>query len=193
MYEMKTAQEVRVGNVIMVDSSPMVIHKSEYNVSKSGRRQNAAIVKMKMKNLLTGNTTETIFQATDKFELIILEKKAVNFSYYAEPNYIFSDSEFNQHEVEKENMGEALKFLEDGMECDVIFYEDKPISVELPNSVVREITYTEPAVKGDSTSGKVLKQAKISTNFELMVPLFCETGDKIEIDTRTFEYKNRVK
>mgnify|MGYP005666547147 FL=1 len=193
MYEMKTAQEVRVGNVIMVDSSPMVIHKSEYNVSKSGRRQNAAIVKMKMKNLLTGNTTETIFQATDKFELIILEKKAVNFSYYAEPNYIFSDSEFNQHEVEKENMGEALKFLEDGMECDVIFYEDKPISVELPNSVVREITYTEPAVKGDTTSGKVLKQAKISTNFELMVPLFCETGDKIEIDTRTFEYKNRVK
>ena len=193
MYEMKTAQEVRVGNVIMVDSSPMVIHKSEYNVSKSGRRQNAAIVKMKMKNLLTGNTTETIFQATDKFELIILEKKAVNFSYYAEPNYIFSDSEFNQHEIEKENMGEALKFLEDGMECDVIFYEDKPISVELPNSVVREITYTEPAVKGDTTSGKVLKQAKISTNFELMVPLFCETGDKIEIDTRTFEYKNRVK
>ena len=193
MFEMKTAQEVRVGNVIMVDSSPMVIHKSEYIVSKSGRRQNAAIVKMKMKNLLTGNTTETIFQATDKFELIILEKKAVNFSYYAEPNYIFSDSEFNQHEVEKENMGEALKFLEDGMECDVIFYEDKPISVELPNSVVREITYTEPAVKGDTTSGKVLKQAKISTNFELMVPLFCETGDKIEIDTRTFEYKNRVK
>ena len=190
---MKTAQEVRVGNVIMVDSSPMVIHKSEYNVSKSGRRQNAAIVKMKMRNLLTGNTTETIFQATDKFDLIILEKKEVTFSYFAEPNYIFLDAEFNQYEIEKDNMGEALKFLEDGMECDVVFYEDKPISVELPNSVVREITYTEPAVKGDTTSGKVLKQAKISTDFELMVPLFCETGDKIEIDTRTFEYKNRVK
>ena len=189
---MKTAQEVRVGNVIMVDSSPMVVHKSEYNVSKSGRRQNAAIVKMKMRNLLTGNTTETIFQATDKFDLIILEKKEVTFSYFAEPNYIFLDAEFNQYEVEKDNMGEALKFLEDGMECDVVFYEDKPISVELPNSVVREITYTEPAVKGDTTSGKVLKQAKISTDFELMVPLFCETGDKIEIDTRTFEYKNRV-
>ena len=136
---------------------------------------------------------DKLYNLNKAIELIILEKKAVNFSYYAEPNYIFSDSEFNQHEVEKENMGEALKFLGDGMECDVIFYEDKPISVELPNSVVREITYTEPAVKGDTTSGKVLKQAKISTNFELMVPLFCETGDKIEIDTRTFEYKNRVK
>jgi elongation factor P len=74
----------------------------------------------------------------------------------------------------------------------VVFYNGKAISVELPNSVVREITYTEPAVKGD-TSGKVMKPAKISTGFELPVPLFCGTGDKIEIDTRTLEYKNRVK
>jgi elongation factor P len=63
--------------------------------------------------------------------------------------------------------------------------------VELPNSVVREITYTEPAVRGD-TSGKVLKPAKISTGFEIQVPLFCATGDKIEIDTRTAEYRKRV-
>ena len=86
---MKTAQEVRVGNVIMVDGSPMVIHKAEYNVSKSGRRQNAAIVKMKMKNLLTNNSTETIYQATDKFDVVILEKKEVSFSYFSDPNYIF--------------------------------------------------------------------------------------------------------
>jgi len=78
------------------------------------------------------------------------------------------------------------------MECDVRFYEGKPISVDIPNSVVREITYNEPAVKGD-TSGKVMKPAKISTGFELPVPLFCSTGDKIEIDTRTGEYRNRVK
>ena len=79
------------------------------------------------------------------------------------------------------------------MECEVVFYEDKAISVELPNSLVREITYTEPAVKGDTTSGKVMKPAKINTGFELMVPLFCENGDMIEIDTRTLDYKNRVK
>ena len=84
-------------------------------------------------------------------------------------------------------------FLEDGMNCEVVFYDEKAISVELPNSVVREITYTEPAVKGDTTSGKVMKPAKISTDLELMVPLFCDNGDKIEIDTRTLEYKNRVK
>jgi len=77
--------------------------------------------------------------------------------------------------------------------CDVIFYDGKAISVELPNFLTRLITYTEPAVKGDTTSGKVMKPAKINTGLELMVPLFCETGDKIEIDTRSLEYKNRVK
>jgi elongation factor P len=102
------------------------------------------------------------------------------------------DEEYNQFEVEAENMTDALNFLEDGMACEVVFYNGKAISVDLPNSVVREITYTEPAVKGD-TSGKVMKPARISTGFELPVPLFCDIGDKIEIDTRTFEYKNRVK
>ena len=106
--------------------------------------------------------------------------------------YVFVDQEYNQYEVDAESMEDALKFLEDSMPCEVVFYEGKAISVELPNSVNREISYTEPAVKGDTTSGKVMKPAKISTGFELMVPLFCETGDVIEIDTRTLEYKNRV-
>jgi elongation factor P len=101
------------------------------------------------------------------------------------------DEEFNQYEVEAENMGDALNYLEDGMAVEVVFYEGKAISVELPTSVEREITWTEPAVKGD-TSGKVLKPAKISTGFEVPVPLFVAQGDKIEIDTRTGEYRKRV-
>ncbi len=185
---MKTAQEVRVGNVIMVGNDPMVVLKAEYN--KSGR--NSAVVKMKMKNLLTDAPNESIYRADDKFDVVVLEKKEVTYSYFADPMYVFMDSEYNQFEVEAENLEDALHYLETGMECDVRFYEDKPISVDIPNSVVREITYTEPAVKGD-TSGKVMKPAKISTGFELPVPLFCSTGDKIEIDTRTGEYRNRVK
>ncbi|MFM8464991.1 MAG: elongation factor P, partial [Burkholderiaceae bacterium] len=94
-------------------------------------------------------------------------------------------------EVESDNMGEAISYLEDGMACEAVFYDGKAISVELPTTVVREITYTEPAVKGD-TSGKVLKPAKIATGFEVAVPLFVDQGDKIEIDTRTGEYKRRV-
>jgi elongation factor P len=92
--------------------------------------------------------------------------------------------------VEAENMGDAISYLEDNMPVEVVFYDGKAISVELPTSVVREIE-TEPAVKGD-TSGKVLKPARLKgTGFEISVPLF-ENGDKIEIDTRTHEYRKRV-
>jgi elongation factor P len=185
---MKTAQELRVGNVFMVGNDPMVVLKAEY--SKSGR--NSSVVKMKFKNLLTESPSEAVYKADDKFDVVVLEKKEVTYSYFGDPMYVFMDADYNQYEVEAETMSDALNFLQDGMECEVVFYNGKPISVELPNSVVREITYTEPAVKGD-TSGKVMKPAKINTGFELPVPLFCEIGDKIEIDTRTLEYKNRVK
>ncbi len=185
---MKTAQELRSGNVIMVGTEPLVVQKTEYN--KSGR--NAAVVKMKLKNLLSGNPSEAVYKADDKFEVVILEKKEVTYSYFADPMYVFMDAEYNQYEVEAENMVDALKYLEGDMPCEVVFYDGKAISVEMPNSLVREVIYTEPAVKGD-TSGKVMKPAKISTGFELPVPAFVEIGDKIEIDTRTDEYRGRTK
>jgi elongation factor P len=97
--------------------------------------------------------------------------------------YVFMDADYNQYEVEKENLGDSLNYLEDGMACEVVFYQDKAISVDLPNSVVREIIYTEPAARGD-TSGKVMKSAKIGSGLELQVAAFCEIGDQIEIDTR---------
>jgi elongation factor P len=119
------------------------------------------------------------------------DRKECTYSYFADPMYVFMDTEYNQYEVEGENMVDAVNYLEDGMPVEVVFYDGKAISVEMPNSVVREVIYTEPAVKGD-TSGKVMKPAKISTGMTLPVPLFVEIGNKIEIDTRTGEYKNRV-
>ena len=184
---MKTAQELRAGNVIMVDNVPLVVVKAEYN--KSGR--STAVVKMKFKNLLTEAPSESIYGAGDKFDVIVLEKKEVTYSYFADPTYVFMDAEYNQYDVDAEFMEDALPYLEDGMPADLRFYDGKAITVELPTTVVREITYTEPAVKGD-TSGQVMKPAKIASGFELPVPLFCSQGDKIEIDTRTGEYKNRV-
>src|ERR687896_279976 len=135
---MKTAQELRVGNVMMVGKDPLVVLKAEFN--KSGR--NASVVKMKLRNLLSGSVTETVYRADEQI--------------------------------------------------DVVIYNGRPISVEVPQTVVREIAYTEPAVRGD-TSGKVLKPAKLHTGFEVQVPLFCATGDKIEVDTRTGEYRSRMK
>jgi elongation factor P len=184
---MKNAQELRSGNVIMVGKDPMVVLKAEYN--KGGR--NAATMKMKMKNLLSGNNTETVYKADERFELVMLDKKEVTYSYFADPMYVFMDSEYNQIDIEKESMGDAINYLEDGMSGEAVFYNGRAISFELPTTVVRKVTYTEPAVRGD-TSGKVLKPAKLSTGFEVQVPAFCATGDRIEIDTRTHEYKRRV-
>lgn len=187
---MKTAQEIRAGNVIMVNGNPMIVLKAEYN--KSGR--NSAVVKMKMKNLLTAQAQESVYKADDKFDQVVLEQKKATFSYFADPMYIFMDEEFNQYEVEKENLGDALNYIEDGMAevCDVVLYEGKAISVELPTVVVREVAYTEPAAKGD-TSGKVMKTARLNNGLELPVAAFIEIGEKIEIDTRTGEFKCRAK
>ncbi|MDD6318008.1 MAG: elongation factor P [Succinatimonas hippei] len=187
---MKLAQEIRAGNVIMVDGNPMIVQKSEY--SKSGR--NAAVVKMKLKSLLSNAGTEKVFRADDRLEDVVLEHKDCTYSYFGDPFYVFMDEEFNQYEVDKENMGDVLNYLVDGMEdvCQVTFYNGKAISVELPISIVREVEYTEPAVRGD-TSGKVTKPARLKgTGYTLSVPEFVKTGDKIEIDTRTNEFKKRV-
>ncbi|HMC13228.1 MAG TPA: elongation factor P [Gallionellaceae bacterium] len=184
---MKIAQELRAGNVVMVNDQPLVVQKAEY--SRSGR--NGSVVKMKFKNLLTDSPSESVYKADDKFDQVILDRKECSYSYFSDPMYVFMDEEFNQFEVEKDNLGDAINYIEDGMGCEVVFYNEKAISVELPNSVVREIIYTEPAVRGD-TSGKVMKPAKINTGFELPVAAFCEIGDKIEIATPTHEFKKRV-
>jgi len=184
---MKIAQEIRAGNVIMQGKDPMIVLKTEY--ARGGR--GAATVRMKLKGLLNNMGTELVFRADDKMDNVILDKKDCTYSYFADPMYVWMDSEYNQYEVKAENMTDAINYLEDGMAAEVVFYDGKAISVELPTSVEREITWTEPAVKGD-TSGKVLKPAKIATGFEVAVPLFVNQGDRVEIDTRTGEYRKRV-
>lgn len=183
---MKSAQELRPGNVVMIGNDPLVVQKADY--TRSGR--NASVVKVKFKNLLTGSPSETVYKADDKFDPVVLEKREATYSYFSDPMYVFMDTDYEQHEVEADSMGDTLHYLEDGMAVELVFYNDKAISVDLPTSVIREIT-TEPAARGD-TSGKVLKPARISTGFEIQVPAFCDTGDKIEIDTRTHEYRRRA-
>jgi len=165
----------------------VVVQRAEY--SKSGR--NASVVKLKFKNLLTGTGSETVSKADEKYDVVTLDRKECTYSYFADPMYVFMDGEFNQYEIEADSMGDALFYLEEGMPVEAVFYDGRAISIELPTMVVREIVYTEPAVRGD-TSGKVMKPAKINTGHELPVPLFCAIGDKIEIDTRTGEYRSRV-
>ena len=185
---MKIAHELRAGNVVMVGQDPMVVVRAEF--SKSGR--NSSVVKMKLKNLLNGSNTETVYRADDKFDMVSLDRKDCTYSYFADPLYVFMDTDYNQYEIEADNLGDAQNYLDDGMPLEVVFYEGKAISVEMPTTVVREVEYTEPAVRGD-TSGKVMKPARIKpTGYELPVAAFVDIGDMIEIDTRTNEFKRRA-
>lgn len=185
---MKIAQELRAGSTIKIGNDPFVILKAEYN--KSGR--NSAMMKFKMKNLISGNISDAIHKADDKIEDIRLEKVKATYSYNDGDFHVFTDPEWNTIELKEEDLGDAVNYIEEGMEIDVVYYESTPVAVELPTFVEREVTYTEPGLRGD-TSGKVLKPAQINTGFEIQVPIFVEQNEWIKIDTRTNEYVERIK
>ena len=185
---MKVAQELRAGNVVSMNNNLLLITKAEF--SKSGR--NASVMKFKFKNLITGSPSEGIYKSDEKFDDVQLDHKEVTYSYSNGDEHIFMDEEYNQYELGKDMMEDALKYIYEQMPCEIVFYEGKPLSIELPIKVIHEVTYTEPAVKGD-TSGKVMKPATITTGHTVSVPAFVEIGDRIEIDTRTDEYTSRAK
>lgn len=189
VMSVKIAGELQSGNVIIVENSPVVVLKAQYN--KSGR--NAAVVKVRAKNLMTNRISELIFKADEKLEGVMLERKECTYSYYSAPNHVFVDSDFNEYEIDEESLSDITKFLTSDMTdvCEVTFYEGRSISVVLPKTIIREVEYTEPVARGD-TSGKITKSAILKeTKHELQVSAFVEIGDKIEIDTETGEFKRR--
>lgn len=187
-----TMQEIKVGTAFLLDGQAYTTLRTEF--VKSGR--NAAVMKMKIKNLLTGQALESVYKAADKVETIDLELRPMQFSYLDGKNYVFIDSEtFEQFEVPKDELGDNANYIVDGMEIEIAFYENQAVDVRLPTNVDREVIETEPGIKGD-TSGRSMKRAKVNNvegGFEVMVPLFCEIGTKIKIDTRDGSYLERVK
>lgn len=149
---------------------------------------------MKLKNLLIGVGIEIVFKVDDKLELIIFDCKEVIYFYFVDLLYVFMDSEFNQYEIEKDDLEGVLIFIEDGMIdiCEVVFYNDKVILVELLIIIVCQIVYIELVVCGDIL-GKVMKIVCLNNGVELQVFVFCEIGDLIEIDICIGEYKFCVK
>ncbi len=185
---MKEAQDLRQGNCVKIGNDLFIISKYVYTKGARG----ASSCKMKMKNLSTGSVSETVYRASDKFEQVVLERKKMQFLYETNGFYTVMDEEtFEQMDLSKDDLGDALNYLQEQMTIDVIVYGEKAVGVELPAQIDAEITYTEPAVKGD-TGGKVLKAATINTGFEVQVPLYCNIGDKIKINTETNEFVGRA-
>lgn len=185
MYQ---TSDIKKGLKFKMDGAPWNV--IEFLFVKPGK--GTAFTRTKLRNLVTGQIIERNFRTGETFEEVDVENRAVTYMYNDGDHYYFLDSEsFEQHPVLESALGDATKWLQDNMPCDILFYEGRPISIDLPNYVELEITYCEPAVKGD-TANNATKQATVSTGATVLVPLFVENGTTIKIDTRTGEYCGRI-
>jgi elongation factor P len=185
---MKEAQDLRAGNTIKVGNDLLLVLKAVY--SKGART--SSVVRLKTKNVETGSIGETVYKASDKFNDVVLDRRPMQYLYKADSTYAFMDQEnYEQIELTENDLGDALNYLKEEMVISVVMWGLKPVGVEVPINVELKIEYTEPAVKGDS-SGRVLKTAKTETGYEVQVPLYCESGNIIRIDTRTGEFVQRA-
>lgn len=185
---MYSTSDFRRGLRILFQNDPYEI--TEFQHHKPGK--GAAIVRTKMRNLITGFTIDPTFRSGDKVERPDLNEREVQYLYVADGIYHFMDPlTFEQFAVPEKVLGDATHFMMDGMTVQLLFFQGRPINVELPNNVVLEIVECPPAVRGDTVSGAT-KAAKVSTGFTVYVPLFISEGDKIKIDTRTGNYMERA-
>ncbi|MDB5107057.1 MAG: elongation factor [Fibrobacteres bacterium] len=184
-----STNEFRKRLKIMLDDQPCMIVENEF--VKPGKGQ--AFNRVRLKNLITGRQLEKTFKSGDSFQEADITNTTMQFLYTDGVNYTFMDTKsYEQVEISKENMDGAEKWLLENTECDISFWGDRPISVTPPVFMDLTITYTEPAVKGD-TSNNVTKAAKVETGAEIQIPLFIGQGDRVKIDTRTGEYVERAK
>jgi elongation factor P len=185
---MFSTSDFKRGLRIMYEGQPHQI--TEFQHHKPGK--GAAIVRTKMRNLLTGNIVDPTFRSGDKVEKPDLEDKDVQYLYQSDGMYHFMDPQsYDQYEVQAEALGDATKFLKENTDCSVLFYEGKVINIELPNHVVLEIAECDPAVRGDTVQGAT-KPAKLETGHTVNVPLFISEGEKVKVDTRTGDYIERA-
>ncbi|MFP3859662.1 MAG: elongation factor P [Bacteroidales bacterium] len=165
----------------------------EFQHVKPGK--GSAFVRTKLKSVTTGKVIENTFPAGAKVETARIERHPYQFLYNDDMGYHFMHKDTFEQMTLPEELVPSSKLLKEGQEVEILFHaeNESPIRCELPPFVEMEVTYTEPGVKGDTTSTTAMKPATIETGAEIKVPLFINTGDRIKIDTREFAYSERVK
>ena len=154
--------------------------------------QRRAFVRTKMKNLKTGAVLERTFSAGENFEEPDFEEKVMQFLYSNENGFVFMDTNnYEQFTITLEQLGDSRWYLQENMDFKVLFFEGKPLSLDLPSAVTLKIVSTEPAIRGDTVMGAT-KPAKLVTGLVVKVPLFVQEGSMIKVDTRTGEYLERA-
>ena len=186
---MISVSDFRNGVTFDMDGKGMQI--IEFQHVKPGK--GAAFVRVKMRNVITGGVTETTFNPNDKYPTAYIERRKMDYSYNDGNLYYFMDPEtFEMTPVDENILDASFKFVKENTVCKLVSYKGSVFTVEVPNFMDLEVTETEPGLRGD-TATNVTKPATLETGAEVKVPLFINTGDKIQIDTRTGEYIGRSK
>lgn len=185
---MATSNDIKNGTVLRIDGQLWTI--LEFQHVKPGK--GGAFVRTKMKNVLSGKVVDKTFNAGVKVETANVDRRDFQYLYMDGADYVFMDNDtYDQITIPAEVVGDAASYLLEGQNVMVASNDGNPLYVELPASVVLEITYTEPGLQGDRSTGGT-KPATLETGAEIQVPLFLEQGTKVKVDTRTGDYLGRV-
>lgn len=181
--------DLKKGVKVVIDSEPFLI--TECNFVKPGKGQ--AMYKLRLKNLLRGTTLERTYRSGDSLEGADITEIETQFLYKQTDTYFFMDNaSYEQIELTKDQVDDAWKYLKEGMTCNMLLWNNKPISMTPPNHVVLKVEYCEPSARGN-TATNLTKPCRVETGADIPAPPFVEIGDLIRVDTRTGEYVERVK
>jgi elongation factor P len=184
---MISSNDFRSGVTIELDGS--VWRVVEFLHVKPGK--GSAFVRTKLKNAQTGSVIEKTFRAGESVPQASLEKLTMQYTYKDSDQYVFMDMEtFDEVRLNPDQLGDRVKFLKEEMSVNILFWNETVLDVELPNTIVLEVTDTDPGVKGDTATGGT-KPAIVETGAQVMVPLFVTIGERIKIDTRDGSYLGR--
>lgn len=181
--------DLKIGTTFAMEGEPYIVLTTQHVQMGRG----SAVLRTKVKHLVSGNVYEKTFKHGDKFEDVDLTRRKASYLYTDEEGVHFMDGEsYDQFALEKEVLGDQTVYLKEGETYDIVLFDGKPVLAELPKKVTLDVTETVPGVKGDTAQGSVTKPATVETGYELQVPLFVKQGDRIVINTETGEYVERA-
>jgi len=185
---MLNINDLKINTKIIYNHQPFVVISATH--SKLGR--GGGIMRTKLRSLIDGAVLDKTFAGQEKIEEAELETRKAQFLYRQGENFHFMDAQaFDQFTLSQNQLGRLGDFLKEQTEVDILYFEEKPINLNLPIKIILEIIYTEPGFRGN-TAANVFKPATLATGAKIQVPLFIKTGDKVVVDTRTGEYVNRA-
>lgn len=187
---MGSPSEIKKGMVIIQNNELWIV--TEFQHVNPGK--GAAFVRTRIKNAKTGKTLETTYKSSESLDFADLEYHNMSYLYHEASGYVFMDSKsYEQVTMSDEEVGDQARYLKEGLEVTISMNDNKPIALQLPKKMTFKIAETMPAVKGDTASGNVTKEAKTDNGFLVQIPLFINQDDEVIINTDTGEYVERAK